>query len=199
MDSPIAMHSVIKSLFIHASLLLAFSLGTFIKQLNHNTLPSGETLIVSFKTSQQAIHKKLYNLKPQSSSQSINTQTTSLQTKSLQNETASTTKTFGVSNGVEMDKKQRYLAELRYLIDSKKRYPTLSKLKKQQGVVTVSFIIYNDGSIQKTKIDKSSGHSELDQSAIKLVESVQGYKPFDFQLDQKEAFISVLLPIEYSL
>jgi TonB family protein len=49
------------------------------------------------------------------------------------------------------------------------RYPIASAVANEQGTTRVKFLIVSDGSVAWARVDKSSGHSRLDEAAIASV------------------------------
>lgn len=76
------------------------------------------------------------------------------------------------------------------------KYPASAHKKKTEGKVFVSFIIEKDGSVSEAKIAKSVS-PELDQEALRLVNSMPKWKPGK----QRGQFVRVsyTLPIEFRL
>ncbi|WP_446470145.1 energy transducer TonB [Xenorhabdus stockiae] len=70
-----------------------------------------------------------------------------------------------------------YYARLRQEIESHKRYPRKAKRMKQEGTVTVNFILQDDGSITAAKIVQSSGHSAMDNEALKALSLAKSIGP----------------------
>ncbi|PHM38485.1 energy transducer TonB [Xenorhabdus innexi] len=78
-----------------------------------------------------------------------------------------------------------YHARLRQEIERHKRYPRKARRMKQEGTVTVNFMLQDDGSITAARIIQSSGYSIMDNEALKalsLAKSV-GPKPENLAAD----------------
>ena len=52
-------------------------------------------------------------------------------------------------------------------------YPARAKKHEQEGVVTLKFIILENGAVSNILVKKSSGSDELDQTAIKALSKCQ--------------------------
>ncbi|MGE3260694.1 MAG: energy transducer TonB [Bacteriovoracia bacterium] len=104
----------------------------------------------------------------------------------------------GAASGLEASAKERYLYELRLLLDSRKQYPSLAKTLRQEGLVEVGFLVRPDGQIAETGIVKPSSHSSLNKAALQLVEAVGKFKPLPAEL-KKALGWRVSVPIEYRL
>ncbi|WP_426578323.1 energy transducer TonB [Xenorhabdus stockiae] len=70
-----------------------------------------------------------------------------------------------------------YHARLRQEIERHKRYPRKAKRMKQEGTVTVNFILQDDGSITAAKIIQSSGYSAMDNEALKALSLAKSIGP----------------------
>ncbi|MGZ3694219.1 MAG: energy transducer TonB, partial [Bdellovibrionota bacterium] len=104
----------------------------------------------------------------------------------------------GVANGAEASVKERYLYELRLLLDARKEYPAIAKTLRQEGSVEVGFVLRPDGKIDGAEIVAPSSHSTLNRAALQLVEAVGRFKPLPIEL-QKLVGWRVSVPIEYRL
>lgn len=58
----------------------------------------------------------------------------------------------------------------------KAEYPKASLMNEEEGAVTLSFLIAADGSVVDSKIDKTSGHKNLDKAAVKGLSACK-FKP----------------------
>lgn len=78
-------------------------------------------------------------------------------------------------------------------------YPTRAKRRGWEGIVTISFTLYPDGSIENIRIAGSSDYDVLDQAALTILhDKMQRYfKPFPKETPRMLWNISV--PIEYHL
>jgi protein TonB len=105
----------------------------------------------------------------------------------------STDQGFGKGTG---DGQSGYLKEqfvyIRDLILKKLTYPLLARERGWEGVVLVFFVIRENGTVEKIRVMKSSGHEVLDEHAIRTVRSVQ---PFPKPLVKAR----LIIPIVFSL
>jgi TonB family protein len=86
---------------------------------------------------------------------------------------------------------------MKYIAGSVK-YPALSRKKNQSGLVLISFIVNENGSIQDIKVSKSSGYPLLDEEALRVVSSMPGnWKPGE--IDGKPVPVQYNLPVRFSL
>lgn len=58
----------------------------------------------------------------------------------------------------------------------KAEYPKASLMNEEQGTVTMSFLVSPDGSVVDSKLEKTSGHKNLDKAAIKSISACK-FKP----------------------
>lgn len=72
-----------------------------------------------------------------------------------------------------------FAAEVAATFDAKNckaEYPKASLMNEEEGNVQVSFLIAADGSVVESKIDKTSGHKNLDKATIKSLSACK-FKP----------------------
>jgi len=58
----------------------------------------------------------------------------------------------------------------------KVEYPKASLMNEEQGTTSMSFLINADGSVAESKLEKSSGHKNLDRAAMKSLSACK-FKP----------------------
>jgi len=58
----------------------------------------------------------------------------------------------------------------------KVEYPKSSLMNEEQGTTSMSFLVNADGSVADSKLEKSSGHKNLDKAAIKALSACK-FKP----------------------
>ena len=103
---------------------------------------------------------------------------------------------LGVANGVEAGERERYLFELRVLLEGRKIYPKVSRYMNESGRVTVRFKIQQDGRIEGVEVVRPSAFERLNHAAHELVTGLARYKPLPAGANEA---MSVELPIEYLL
>lgn len=103
----------------------------------------------------------------------------------------------GVANGTEVSPEQRYLYEIKKLLERRKRYPMLAKKMGQTGKVTMRFTLAQDGSLLASEIVEKAAYETLNQAALDLVKGIHGMKPFPHEIQRTSWSITV--PIEYVL
>lgn len=103
----------------------------------------------------------------------------------------------GVANGIEVSPEQRYLYEIKKLLERRKRYPVLARKMGQTGKVTMRFTLGQDGSLLTSEIVEKTPYESLNQAAHDLVKGIHGMKPFPNEIQRTSWSITV--PIEYVL
>src|SRR5687768_6242908 len=78
-----------------------------------------------------------------------------------------------------------------------KRYPASAEARRAQGVATLSFSMDRNGRVLSQRIVKSSGHADLDQEVLAMVQRAQPLPPFPPAMPQPVIQLSV--PIRFSL
>lgn len=63
----------------------------------------------------------------------------------------------------------RWQSQLMAHLERRKRYPSASRARREEGVVQVRFSIDDRGNVLSAKIVRSSGHAALDEAVIALV------------------------------
>lgn len=102
----------------------------------------------------------------------------------------------GVKNdGAQADARDRYLDDLRVLLEGRKTYPKVSRYMNESGLVRVRFVVRRDGRIEGIQIVQPSAFERLNRAAHDLVASLATYEP----PPGNAASVQVELPIEYVL
>lgn len=70
-----------------------------------------------------------------------------------------------------------YQSKLRREIERHKRYSQRAKMMKKQGIVKIAFNVNPDGSLSNARVAQSSGHDELDNSALQAVSAANSVGP----------------------
>jgi len=86
-----------------------------------------------------------------------------------------------------------FLDEIRSLIQSSLRYPSMARRLKIQGVVLVSFKLDQDAKVVMASVKKSSGSSLLDSRALDTVKDLSGRYP------TLSRTVELKIPIAFSL
>ena len=104
---------------------------------------------------------------------------------------------LGVANGRDADALERYLYELRVLIEGRKTYPFASRQMREAGRVTLRFEILKDGTIRGVQVAEGSPYARLNEAARQLVASLGSFRPLP--AGHAEESLPVDLPILYRL
>lgn len=104
---------------------------------------------------------------------------------------------LGVANGIEVSERERYIYELRRLIDGRKIYPSLARRMRQTGKVVMKFEILKDGQIQNVKVAEPSAHDRLNVAAAELIGGIHAFKPLPDST--KSERMTVTVPVDYAL
>jgi protein TonB len=78
-----------------------------------------------------------------------------------------------------------------------KRYPGEAQARGDQGVVQLSFTVDRAGHVLNREIVRSSGHRELDNEVMSMIERAQPLPPFPATMPQ--AKLELTVPIRFSL
>lgn len=92
--------------------------------------------------------------------------------------------------------KASFIAGLYEMLNEKKVYPKMAKRRKLEGTCEVSFTLNKDGSIKNIFLLSSCGHKILDKAALKVVKSIEFYKPIPDAVSM--ASLNLNIPIKYS-
>jgi protein TonB len=78
-----------------------------------------------------------------------------------------------------------------------KRYPGDAQARGEEGVVQLSFTVDRTGHVLNREIVRSSGHRELDNEVMSMIERAQPLPPFPATMPQ--AKLELTVPIRFSL
>jgi protein TonB len=78
-----------------------------------------------------------------------------------------------------------------------KRYPGDAQARGEEGIVQVSFTVDRTGHVLNREILRSSGHRELDNEVISMIQRAQPLPPFPATMPQ--AKLDLTVPIRFSL
>ena len=104
---------------------------------------------------------------------------------------------LGHERGREASAKERYLYELRVLIEGRKHYPSISRRLGESGKVIVEFVVNKEGEINQVNLKVPSSYSRLNVAAQDLVSGIRKFKPLPEGFSTEEARLEV--PIDYTL
>jgi periplasmic protein TonB len=78
-----------------------------------------------------------------------------------------------------------------------KRYPGAAQSRGEEGVALLAFSVDRNGHVLTRRIVKSSGHADLDEEVLAMIERAQPLPPFPPGMTQTE--LSLTVPIRFSL
>jgi protein TonB len=78
-----------------------------------------------------------------------------------------------------------------------KRYPNGAQARGEQGVALLAFSVDRDGRVLNRKIVRSSGHADLDNEVLAMIERAQPLPAFPHSMTANE--LSLTVPIRFSL
>lgn len=90
-----------------------------------------------------------------------------------------------------------YYREIQAWLERHKRYPRRSKLRNEQGVVLLRFVVTRDGVVTLSGIKKSSGHKRLDKEAMGMIKRAQPLPPMPD--DMRQAQLDLVIPVKFHL
>jgi len=93
--------------------------------------------------------------------------------------------------------KTGYVNGIRNKMQRFQKYPLISKARREEGTVYISFTVNKDGSISNIKINKSSGFKRLDKAALKIFRRMG--TGFNIPSDLKEEQMNLVLPVIFKL
>ena len=99
----------------------------------------------------------------------------------------------GGAPGVKSD----YYREVTAWLEKHKRYPRRSKLRNEQGVVLLRFVVERDGMVTVSGIKESSGYKRLDKEAMGMIERAQPLPPIPPEM--RQAKLDLVIPVKFNL
>jgi protein TonB len=78
-----------------------------------------------------------------------------------------------------------------------KRYPSDAQSRGEEGVVLLSFTVDRTGHVLAHQVVRSSGHSQLDDEVMSMIERAQPLPPFPAEMP--DAKLDLTVPIRFSL
>lgn len=101
--------------------------------------------------------------------------------------------TGGGAPGAQSD----YYQQIQAWLEKHKRYPRRSKLRNEQGVVMLRFVVARDGSVSVFDIEESSGYKRLDKEALGMIERAQPLPAMPPDMVGTE--LSLVVPVNFEL
>lgn len=151
-------------------------------------IPEKKPVIKKKTETKDKIKEKVIDIKK------IIPQKKSIERKVEKNEESESLK--GVEGGQAKGIINQYVTQIYKLIDSKKKYPRQSLIRKEEGVVMLQIIIRNDGRLISLKSLKAK-HQRLVDSSFEAVERAAPFPAFPKQITKKRMVIEV--PVIYKI
>ena len=102
----------------------------------------------------------------------------------------------GIEGGASKKIINQYVTQVYKLIDSKKKYPRQSLIRREEGIVMLEIIIQNDGRLKSVKSIKAKFQRLVD-SSFDAVESAAPFPVFPKEITKKRMIIQV--PVIYKI
>lgn len=90
-----------------------------------------------------------------------------------------------------------YYREITAWLEKHKRYPRRSKLRNEEGVVMLRFVVNRDGMVTVSGIKESSGHKRLDKEAMGMIKRAQPLPAMPD--DMRQAQLDLVVPVRFHL
>ena len=102
----------------------------------------------------------------------------------------------GIEGGEAKKIINQYVTQVYKLIDSKKKYPRQSLIRKEEGVVMLEIVILSDGRLKSVKSVKAKFQRLVD-SSFDAVEAASPFPAFPKEIKRKRMIIQV--PVVYKI
>jgi protein TonB len=102
----------------------------------------------------------------------------------------------GIEGGASKEIINQYVTQVYKLIDSKKKYPRQSLIRREEGVVLLEIVIQNNGKLKSVKSIKAKFQRLVD-SSFDAVESAAPFPIFPKEITKKKMIIQV--PVIYKI
>jgi periplasmic protein TonB len=90
-----------------------------------------------------------------------------------------------------------YLTKIRLQLERNKVYPRIAQMRREEGVVVLSFVIDRGGHVLKHAIDRSSGYSVLDQEAEAILTRAEPLPPIPPEMTG--GTLEIVVPLQFEL
>lgn len=87
--------------------------------------------------------------------------------------------------------KEHYYSKVRNMIERKKRYPSIAKKLRQEGIVHVTFTISKDGAISDIRLVKKCPHERLNRAAVRVLKEIGSFPPIPEEVGKQSISLSV--------
>lgn len=90
-----------------------------------------------------------------------------------------------------------YYGRLQAWLENHKRYPRRAKLRNEQGVALLRFVVTRAGEVTEYSIEKSSGYSLLDEEVREMLRRAQPLPKMPSEM--RESRVELLVPVQFFL
>jgi len=90
-----------------------------------------------------------------------------------------------------------YYGRLQAWLENHKRYPRRAKLRNEQGVALLRFVVTRAGEVTEFSIEKSSGYSLLDEEVREMLRRAQPLPKMPSEM--RESRVELLVPVQFFL
>lgn len=88
-----------------------------------------------------------------------------------------------------------YFKSVREVINTRWNYPPLALENKWEGQVILELVVLADGQLEEVRVINSSGHSALDDEAVRAVRAASPFQPFPSRIQKSR--LKVVAKFEY--
>ena len=92
---------------------------------------------------------------------------------------------------------KNYVATLQAWLERHKQYPRSARLRRQQGVAMLYFVINREGRVLNYRVQQSSGYTALDEEVADMVERAQPLPPIPDSMDENR--LELVVPVQFFL
>ncbi|HSM26699.1 MAG TPA: energy transducer TonB [Thioalkalivibrio sp.] len=92
---------------------------------------------------------------------------------------------------------QSYAANLQAWLERHKHYPRRARLRREEGVTLLYFVVNRNGEVLDYRIEQSSGHLSLDEEVLAMIRRAQPLLPFPDFLPRES--MELVVPVQFSL
>jgi protein TonB len=97
----------------------------------------------------------------------------------------------------EKDSLSAYIAMIQKQLNRYKKYPSVAKAKRQEGVSMIGFKVNRQGTISDIRLIRSSGFQELDEETLALLRRISSFPPLPPEVERER--LDLIVPVKFSL
>ncbi|MBS7789503.1 energy transducer TonB, partial [Roseococcus sp. SDR] len=90
-----------------------------------------------------------------------------------------------------------YVGRLLAALDRHKEYPSAARYRRAEGVTLLRFAMRRDGTVAAFRIERSSGHEDLDAAVLRMIERASPLPPPPPELPGDP--VELVVPVRFSL